>query len=94
MINSSNRKVPIRKCTGCNGHFEKKILVRVIRTPEGEIKLDPTGKLNGRGAYICKNVSCLKKAQKQKRLDAVLDVNIPSEIYIRLQEELSKNENN
>ena len=83
------RKTPVRKCMGCNEHFEKNALVRVIRTPEGEIMLDTTGKMNGRGAYICRNSACLKKAQKQKRLDTTLGVTIPVEIYDRLAEELS-----
>lgn len=92
-MKQENRKTPIRKCAGCNGHFEKNTLIRVIRTPDGEIKLDPTGKLNGRGAYICRNSTCLKKAQKQKRLDSLLELTIPAEIYQRLLEELSENEN-
>ena len=83
------RKTPVRKCAGCNEHFEKSQLIRGIRTPEGEIKLDLSGKMNGRGAYICKNPACLKKAQKQKRLDSMLDVTIPEEIYDKLREELS-----
>jgi predicted RNA-binding protein YlxR (DUF448 family) len=83
------RKIPVRKCTGCNNHFEKNLLVRIIRTPEGEIKLDPSGKMNGRGAYICKNPACLKKAEKQKRLQSALDVAIPPEIFLKLAEELS-----
>ena len=87
------RKAPVRKCVGCNNHFEKKSLIRILRSPEGEIKLDFTGKMNGRGAYICKNTQCLKKAIKQRRLDSVLEVSVPEEIYSKLLEELS-NENN
>lgn len=85
------RKTPVRKCTGCNEHFPKNQLVRVVRTPEGEIVLDLTGKRSGRGAYICKSISCLKKARQKKRLSASLEVAIPEEIYDRLEEEMSQN---
>ena len=92
-MEEAKRKSPMRKCVGCNNHFEKKSLIRILRSPEGEIKLDFTGKMNGRGAYICKNTQCLKKAIKQKRLDSVLETSVPEEIYSKLSEELS-NENN
>lgn len=92
-MEEAKRKAPMRKCVGCNNHFEKKSLIRILRSPEGEIKLDFTGKMNGRGAYICKNTQCLKKAIKQKRLDSVLETSVPEEIYSKLSEELS-NENN
>ncbi len=88
-MKATDRKIPIRKCIGCNERFEKGQLVRVIRTPEGEIKLDLTGKMNGRGAYICKSPACLKKAEKQRRLDSTLGQSIPKEIYAKLLEELS-----
>ena len=64
-------------------------LIRVLRTPEGEIVLDTTGKKSGRGAYICKSASCLKKARKAKRLESSLDCKIPDEVYDRLEEELT-----
>jgi predicted RNA-binding protein YlxR (DUF448 family) len=83
------RKVPERKCTGCQGRFPKFELVRVLRTPEGEIVLDKTGKKSGRGAYICKNPSCLKKARKARRLEASLECSIPEEIYAVMEEELT-----
>ena len=81
--------MPIRRCTGCGEHFPKKELIRVLRTPEGEIVLDETGKKSGRGAYICKSASCLKKARKARRLESSLDVTIPNEVYDRLEEELA-----
>ncbi len=84
----AEKKIPIRRCIGCGEHFPKKELIRVIRAPEGEILLDPTGKKNGRGAYICKNVSCLKKAQKAKRLEGSLSCAVPEEVYERLAKEL------
>ena len=83
------RKQPMRRCTGCGEHFPKMTLIRVLRTPEGEIVLDTTGKKSGRGAYICKSASCLKKARKAKRLESSLDCKIPDEVYDRLEEELT-----
>ena len=64
------KKIPQRKCLGCMQSFPKKELIRVVRTPEGEVEIDLTGKKSGRGAYICKNEACLKKAIKAKRLGA------------------------
>jgi predicted RNA-binding protein YlxR (DUF448 family) len=83
------RKQPMRRCTGCGEHFPKKELIRIVRTPEGEILLDEVGKKSGRGAYICKKASCLKKARKAKRLESSLLVSIPNEVYDRLEEELT-----
>ncbi len=82
------RKVPMRKCTGCAEHFPKMELIRVLRTPEGAIVLDATGKKSGRGAYICQNPACLKKAKKARRLEASLECEIPEEVFLRLEEEL------
>ena len=65
---SKQRKVPERQCLGCNEHKPKRELLRVVRTPEGEIVLDFTGKRSGRGAYICRDVKCLKKARKSGRI--------------------------
>ena len=87
--NVSVRKQPVRRCTGCGEHFPKKELIRVVRTPEGEILFDEVGKKSGRGAYICKKSACLKKARKSKRLEASLEVSIPNEVYDRLEEELA-----
>lgn len=83
------KKVPTRRCTGCGEHFPKNELVRVLRTPEGEIILDGTGKKSGRGAYVCRSAACLKKARKARRLESALECSIPDEIYNRLQEELT-----
>jgi len=83
------RKQPIRRCTGCGEHFPKNSLIRVLRTPEGEIVLDATGKKSGRGAYICKSLACLKKARKAGRIASSLECVIPSEVYDRLEEELT-----
>ena len=83
------RKQPVRRCTGCGEHFPKKELVRVVRLPDGNIALDGGGKMSGRGAYICKNASCLKKARKARRLESSLECSIPDEVYERLEEELA-----
>ena len=88
------KKLPIRKCTGCGERFPKNTLVRVLRTPEGEIVLDLVGKKSGRGAYICKNIQCLKKARKAKRLETSLECPIPEEVYNRMEAEISEGEDN
>ena len=85
---STQRRIPERQCLGCNEHRPKKELLRVVRTPEGEIVLDFTGKRSGRGAYICQNVDCLKKARKSKRIDRSLNVSVPDEVYDRMEREL------
>ena len=86
---SKEKKLPTRRCTGCGEHFPKNTLVRILRTPTGEIILDTLGKASGRGAYICKSASCLKKARKASRLERSLCCSIPEEIYGKLEEELS-----
>ena len=74
MPNKTVKKIPERKCMGCNEKRPKKELVRVVRTPQGEVLLDVTGKMSGRGAYICPKVSCYEKALKTKRLERCLEV--------------------
>ena len=78
------RKIPMRQCVGCREMKAKKELVRVVRSPEGEISLDFRGKAPGRGAYVCPNVDCLKKARKAKALERGFDCQIPQEIYDQL----------
>ena len=85
----STKKIPTRKCTGCSEHFPKNTLVRILRTPSGEILIDERGKLSGRGAYICKSAACLKKARKAGRIERSLECNIPDAIYEKLEQELS-----
>ena len=80
----SVRKIPLRKCIGCGENKPKKELVRVVKNKDLEVKIDPTGKMNGRGAYICPNISCLEKAQKSKRLSNALEIEIPNTIYEEL----------
>ena len=75
------KKIPMRKCVGCNESKSKKELVRIVRSPEGDISLDTTGKKSGRGAYICPSADCLKKAVKSKRIDRILEVTVPESVY-------------
>ena len=84
------KKIPMRKCTGCREMKPKKELVRVVRSPEGEIFLDLTGKKNGRGAYVCRDVQCLKKAQKSKRIERAFECAIPDEVYNKMEQELTE----
>ena len=78
------RKVPLRRCAGCGESFPKKELIRVVRTPEGVITTDETGKMNGRGVYVCRNAACFSKVRKQKKLDKSLDTQVPDEVYDRI----------
>lgn len=86
------KKVPMRMCCGCGESFPKRELIRIVKSPEGEISLDKTGKKAGRGAYICPKVECLVKAQKNRRIDRVFSSAIPSEIYEVMKDELSKSD--
>ena len=88
----TQKKSPERRCVGCGEKRSKKELIRVLRTPEGSIVLDRTGKMSGRGAYICPSVNCFKKAVKQRRFENSLQVPIPPEIFEALEKELSENE--
>ena len=73
------RKIPMRMCVGCREMKEKKELIRVVRSPEGEVSLDPVGKKPGRGAYVCRSADCLTRAIRQKQLERQLDVTLPPE---------------
>ena len=86
------RKIPMRQCMGCNEHKPKQELLRVVRSPEGEISLDFTGKKNGRGAYLCRDVKCLRRARKSRRIDKILECEIPEEVYDRMEREMEANE--
>ena len=83
------KKIPLRMCTGCMEMKPKKELIRVVKSNEGEVSVDLTGKKSGRGAYICKDIECLEKAFKTKRLSRNLDVTISDEIYEKLKDEVS-----
>lgn len=75
------RNKPQRTCMGCNEKREKQQLIRIVKNKQNEIKIDKTGKMEGRGAYICNNVACLDRVKKSKRLEKVLDMKISEEIY-------------
>ncbi|WP_294371506.1 RNase P modulator RnpM [uncultured Clostridium sp.] len=83
------KKIPLRMCTGCMEMKPKKELIRIVKTPEGEVCVDLTGKKSGRGAYVCKSIDCLEKSFKAKRLSRNLDTPISEEIYDKLKEEIS-----
>ena len=82
------RKIPQRQCVGCRTMTDKRELVRIVKTPEGEIVLDTTGKKSGRGVYLCPNSECLEKAYKEHRLERSLKTKVSSEIYEQLRKEL------
>lgn len=83
-----NRKIPLRQCVGCREMKPKRDLIRVVRSPEGEISLDFKGKMPGRGAYICHDRACLDRAKKSKALGRALDAEIPEEVYGRLAQQM------
>lgn len=80
------KKTPMRQCLGCREMKAKKELIRVVRSPEGAVSLDFKGKSPGRGAYVCPRPECLKKAVKSKALERALEVKIPEELYLTMQE--------
>ena len=84
------KKIPMRMCTGCGQMKPKKELVRVVKSPEGEISLDLTGKKPGRGAYVCRSADCLKAARKARRLERAFSCQISAELYERMEEELRR----
>ena len=86
----ANKKIPMRKCVGCQEMKEKKSLIRVVKTAEGDIILDDTGKKNGRGAYICKSIECFKKAKKTKAPERSLGVSVSEQVYEELEKEMNQ----
>jgi predicted RNA-binding protein YlxR (DUF448 family) len=86
------KKIPMRQCLGCREMKPKKELIRVVRSPEGEIRLDFKGKANGRGAYVCPDAGCLKKAVKAKALERAFSCQIPQEVYDALNEQMERGE--
>ncbi|MCI9388414.1 MAG: YlxR family protein [Lachnospiraceae bacterium] len=82
-----NKKIPLRQCIGCREMKPKRDLLRILRTPEGELLLDDTGKKNGRGAYLCRDIQCFAKARKSKALERSFQMGIGQEIYERLEKE-------
>ena len=86
------KKIPLRMCTGCMEMKPKKELIRVVKSPEGEVSVDLTGKKSGRGVYVCHSKECLELAQKRKGLERSLKCAVPEEIYLDLLKQLEKGE--
>ncbi len=86
------KKVPMRSCCGCKEKKPKRELIRVVRSPEGEVSFDITGRKSGRGVYLCQSKTCLLKAIKSKALARSLECEIPDEVYTKLEGEIEKNE--
>ena len=84
------KKIPMRMCSVTREKFPKQELIRVVKTPEGEVKIDVTGKLNGHGAYIKKDLTVLDKAKKSKALARALEIDIPDSVYLELEEVIKK----
>ena len=84
------RKIPMRMCVGCREMKEKRELIRIVRTPEGETLIDPTGKKSGRGAYVCRSPECLKRAIKQKQLERQLQASLTDEVNEALMAEMNR----
>ena len=89
MQQQRQKKIPVRRCVGCNAQRPKRELVRIVRSPQGRIDLDLTGKQSGRGAYLGPSAACLAKARKAKRLERALELPIPDEVYARLEEQIA-----
>ncbi len=86
------KKVPMRSCCGCREKRPKRELVRVVRSPEGEVSFDITGRKAGRGVYLCNSKACLAKAKKSRALARALECEIPEEVFERLEGEMEKDE--
>ena len=89
MQNGKTKRIPERRCLGCGQHFEKRELIRVVRSPEGEVSLDFTGKKSGRGAYLCHSAACFRKARKSRRIEQNLLCPIPEAVYDALEKEIA-----
>ena len=87
------KKIPQRQCMGCRERKPKNDMIRIVRGTDGVVRLDFGGKMNGRGAYICPKMDCLKRAIKAKSLERSLETEIPDEIYARLEQEMEANSN-
>ena len=87
------KKIPMRRCNGCNEQKPKNQLIRVVKSPDDEISLDLTGKASGRGAYICNDIECLRKARKSRIIDRTFEMTIPENVYDSLEEQIKKDDN-
>lgn len=88
------KKIPERRCVGCGEHFPKPDLTRIVRKPDGEIVIDRTGKVAGRGVYLCPKATCLAKARKARRCETALECPIPDGVYTLLEEMLHDGQGN
>ena len=86
------RKIPQRQCVGCREMKDKKSLIRVVKSPEGVISLDFVGKKPGRGAYVCRDAACLKRARKSRALERAFELQIPDKVYDILEQEMGGQE--
>ncbi len=86
------KKIPMRRCNGCNEQKPKNQLIRIVKSPEDEISLDLTGKASGRGAYICNDIECLRKARKSRRIDRTFEMTIPENVYDSLEEQIKRDD--
>lgn len=86
------KKIPMRRCNGCNEQKPKNELVRVVKSSDGNIALDLTGKMSGRGAYICNSIDCLSKAKKSRRIDRVFETAIPDSVWVQMEETIKTND--
>lgn len=89
-MSTGERKIPMRQCLGCNEHKPKRDMLRILRTPEGDILLDFTGKKSGRGAYICPKAECLRRVRKSHRAESMLGCAIPPEVYDAMEQALDE----
>ncbi len=87
----TQKKIPIRQCVGCREKKPKRELIRIVKSPEGSIGVDFSGKANGRGAYLCSNLECLKKAVKSRALERAFETAISQEVFDRLSREIEQN---
>ncbi len=85
----TEKKLPQRRCVGCMKSYDKNTLLRIVKLKDGSLKVDVTGKLDGRGAYICKNKDCFNTAKKRRRLEYAFKGKIPDEVYSELESEFS-----
>ena len=88
------KKIPMRTCIGCNNAKPKKELIRIVKSADGEVSIDFTGKKNGRGAYVCRDISCLEMAIKTKRLSRAFEMPIENEVYEKLKIEIDSESDN
>lgn len=91
-MSMKQRRVPMRMCSGCGEMFDKRQLVRVVKSSQGEVSLDLTGKKPGRGAYVCSSPACLNKARKARRIERAFSMQIPDQVWVQMEEEMAENE--